>query len=176
MIGVWNDISRQEKHIGWTDKQFSRIFWISDTFQCGDNVLALNDGNSAEYKILVKVSLALVAMLLKEHTESFKFMKPVINCILIGCYHFHSKTVLQHLQDVLSGINSNIHHILTYFISHIMNKIPKIPSLDHNTKNIRDVGSADNSDSKISGTTHKDLIKDGYHSSSNFHNFQHMLW
>jgi len=130
----WKDISGQEKGLDLTNEQFSIIPWFSITCQVGDNRIPVNDWNSAEYIDWVKVSLAVLARCLTAHTDNSKFIKSVINSIFIASYHSHSETMLQKLQDALSGINSIIHLILTYFMSHSMSKIPEIHSLVHYTK------------------------------------------
>jgi len=172
----WKDISGQEKGLDLTNEQFSIIPWFSITCQVGDNRIPVNDWNSAEYIDLVKVWLAVLARCLTAHTDNSKFIKSVINYIFIASYHSHSETMLQKLQDALSGINSIIHLILTYFMSHSMSKIPEIHSLVHFTKYIGEMGSANNSDSEISEVTHKSFIKNGYGSSSKVNYIQHMLW
>jgi len=47
-----------------------------------------------------------------------------------------------------------------------MSKMPKIDSLLHYIEWIRVMGSADNSETKISEAAHNNLINDGYHSSN----------
>jgi len=129
----------------------------------------------AEYKDMVKVWLAALASLLEGHPDHFKFIKSVTDFILFTSYHSHTDTTLKYLQDALSGISSNIHLFLPYRKSHSMRMIPKIQSLLHYIECIREMGSADNSDTKISEATHKNLIKDGYRFSNNVHYIPQML-
>jgi len=96
-----------------------------------------------------------VAHLLKGHPKHYKFIKSVTNFILIASYHSHTRTTLKYLPDGVSGIGSNIHLFILYRKSHSMNKIPKIHSLVHYIECIRDMGSADNSDTEISEAPHK---------------------
>jgi hypothetical protein len=56
-----------------------------------------------------------------------------------------------------------------------MSKIPKIHSLLHYIECIREMGSADNSDTEISEAAHKNLIKDGYRSSNKVNYIPQML-
>jgi len=116
----------------------------------------------AEYKDIVKVWLAALTPLLKGHPDHCKFIKSVTDFILITSYHSHTETTLKYLQDALSGISSNIHLFLPYHKSHSMSKIPKIHSLLHYIKCIREMGSANNSDTEISEAAHQNIIKDGY--------------
>jgi len=129
----------------------------------------------AEYKDMVKVLLAALAPLLEGHPDHFKFIKSVTDFILFTSYHSHTDTTLKYLQDALSGISSNIHLFLPYRKSHSMRMIPKIHSLLHYIECIREMGSADNSDTEISEATHKNLIKDGYRFSNNVYYIPQML-
>jgi hypothetical protein len=95
---------------------------------------------------------------------------------LNASYHSHTKTTLKYLQDVLCGISSNIHLFQWYHKRYSMIKILKIDSLLHYIKCISEMGSAANSDSEILEATHKILIKDGYHTSSNVNCILQMLW
>jgi len=124
---------------------------------------------------MVKVWLAGLAPLLKGHPDHFKFIKSVTDFILIASYHSHTETTLKYLQDALSGISSNIHLFLPSRKSHSMSKIPKIHSLLHYIKCIREMGSANNSYTEISEAAHKHLTKDGYCSSSKVNYIPQML-
>jgi len=115
---------------------------------------------------MVKDWLAPLAPLLEWHPDYFKFIESVTDFILITSYHSHRETTLKYLQDALSGISSNIHLFLPYRKSHSMSKITKIHSLLHYIECIREMGSANNSDTEISEAAHKNLIKDGYRSSN----------
>ena len=77
----------------------------------------------------------------------------------------HQNT-LKYLQDAVSGISTNINLFLPYRKSHSMSKIPKFCSLLHYIECMREVGSADNSDTERSEAAHKNLMKDDYHSSN----------
>jgi hypothetical protein len=119
--------------------------------------------------------LAVLAPLLKGYPNNFKFIKCVTNFILITCYHSHTETALRFLQDVLSGISSNIQLFLPYRMSHSMSRIPNIHSLLHYIKCIGEMGSADNSDIEISEATHKNLLENGYCSSNKVNYIPQML-
>ena len=134
--------------------------------QFGDKLTCVKHWTSAEYKDLVKVWLAALAPLLKGRPDDFKFIKCVTDFILITSYHTHTETTFKYLQDALSGISSNIHLFLPYRKSHRMSKLPKIHSLLHYIECIREMGSADTSDTEISEAAHKNLIKEGYRSSN----------
>ncbi|KAF8241175.1 hypothetical protein K440DRAFT_575338, partial [Wilcoxina mikolae CBS 423.85] len=82
--------------------------------------------------------------------------------ILIAGYHSHTETTLQYLQDALHGISRNIHRFLPYRHNQSISKIPKIYSLFHYIECIKEMCSADNSDTEVSEAAHKNLIKDGY--------------
>jgi hypothetical protein len=125
--------------------------------------------------VMVKVWVTAVAHLLKGHLDHFKFIKSVMEFILIASYHSHTETTLNYLQVALSGISSNIHLFLPYRKSHSMSKILKIHSLLHFIECIRKMGSADISDTEISEATHKHLIKDGYCSSNKVNYIPQML-
>jgi hypothetical protein len=56
-----------------------------------------------------------------------------------------------------------------------MNKIPKIHSLLHYIECIREMGSADNSDTEISEAAHKNLFTDGYRFSNKVNYIPQML-
>ncbi|KAF8249092.1 hypothetical protein K440DRAFT_544705, partial [Wilcoxina mikolae CBS 423.85] len=53
--------------------------------------------------------------------------------------------------------------------------IPKIHSLFHYIECIKEMYSADNSDTEVSESTHKNLIKDGYCSSNKVNYIPQML-
>jgi len=114
----------------------------------------------------VKVWLAALTPLLKWHPNNFKFIKSVTDFILITSYHSHTETMLKYLQDALSGLSSSIHPFLPYCKSHSISKMRTIHTLLHYIECTREMGSADNSDTKISGATYKNLIKGGYHSTN----------
>jgi len=100
------------------------------------------------------------------HPNHFKLIKSVTDFILIAGYHSHTETTLKYLQEALSGISSNIHLFLPNCMSHCMSKIREIHSLLQYIECIKDMASADNSDTEISEATHKNLIDDHYHSSN----------
>jgi len=157
------------------DERCSIIPRFSNIRQFGDKLTSVKQWTGAEYKDMVKVWLAALAPLLKGHPDHFKFIKSVTDFILITSYHSHTETRLKYLQDALSGICSNIHLFLPYRKSHSMSKIPKIHSLLHYIECIREMGSADNSDTEISEAAHKNLIKDGYRSSNKVYCIPQML-
>jgi hypothetical protein len=61
------------------------------------------------HKDMVRVWLAALATCLKGHPAHLKVIKSVTDFIFIAHYNPHTKTTLKYLQDVLSGISSNIH-------------------------------------------------------------------
>ena len=148
------------------DERLSIIPRFSNRCQFGDKLTHLKQWTSAEYMEMVKVWLAALAHLLKGHPDNFKFSKSVTDFILIASYHSHTKTTLKYLQDAVSGISTNINLFLPYRESHSMSKIPKFCSLLHYIECMREVGSADNSDTERSEAAHKNLMKDDYHSSN----------
>jgi hypothetical protein len=165
IVSFLKDIYGQEKGLDLIDEQFSIIPGFSNVRQFGDKLSHVKHWTGAAYKDMVKVWLAGLAPLLKGHPDHFTFIKSVTNFILITSNHSHTETTLKYLQDALSGISTNIHHFLPYRKSHSMNKISKIHSLLHYMECIRDMGSADNSDTEISQAAHKHLIKECYSSS-----------
>jgi hypothetical protein len=124
---------------------------------------------------MVKVWLAALAPLVKGHPDHFKFIKSVTDFILITSCHSHTETTLKYLLDALSGISSNIHLFQPYRKSHSLSKIHKIHSLLHYIECIREMGSADNSDTEICEAAHKNLIKDSYRSSTKVNYIPQML-
>jgi len=163
-VGFLKDSYGQENGLDLIDEPFSIIPHFSDTHQFGEKLTRVKQWTCAEYKDMVKVWLPALAPLLKVYPDHFKLIKSVADFILIASYHSHTETILKYTQDVLRGISSNIHLFLPYRKSHSMSKIPNIHSLLHYIECIREMGSANNSDTKISEATHKNLIKDGYHS------------
>ncbi|KAF8244843.1 hypothetical protein K440DRAFT_515102, partial [Wilcoxina mikolae CBS 423.85] len=89
-------------------------------------------------------------------------LKSVTDFILIAGYHSHTETTLRYLQDALHAISRNIYLFLPYRHHQSISKIPKIHSLFHYIECIKEIGSADNSDTKVSEAAHKNLIKDSY--------------
>jgi len=175
IVSFLKDNDGQEKGLDLIDERLSIIPRFSNIQQFGDKLTRVKQWTSAEYKDMVKVWLAALAPLLKGHPDHFKFIKSVTDFILITSYHSHTETTLKYLQDALSGISSNIHLFLPYCKSHSISKIPKIHSLLHYIKCIREMGSADNSDTEISEAVHKNLIKDGYRSSNKVNYIPQML-
>jgi len=163
IVSFLKDIYGQEKGLDLMDERFSIIPRFSNIHQFGDQLTRVKQWTGAKYKDMVKICLAALAPLLKGHPEHFKFIKSITDFILITSYHSHTETTLKYLQDALSGISSNIHLFLPYRKSHSMSKIPKTHSLLHYIKCIREMDSADNSDTEISEAAQKNLIKDGYH-------------
>jgi len=175
IIGFLKDIYGHEKDLDLIDERFSIIPHFSDICQFGDKLTCVKQWTGAEYKDMVKIWLPALAPHLKGHPDHFKFIKSVTDFILIASYHSHNETTLKYLQDALSGISSNIHLFLLYRKSHSMRKIRKVHSLLHYIECNREMGSADNSDNKISEAAHKNIIKDGYHSFNKVNYIPQML-
>jgi len=174
IVGFLKYIYGQENSLDLIDEGFFIILHFSDIFQFGERLTCVKQWTGAVYKNMVIVCLPALAPF-KGHPNHLKFIKSVTNFILIARYHSHPETTLKYLQKPLSGISSNIHLFLPYHNSHSMSKIPKIHSILHDIKCIRDLGSAENSDTKISEASHKNHINDGYHSSNKIYNVQQML-
>jgi hypothetical protein len=175
IVSFLKDIYGQERDLDLTDERFPIIPPFSDICQFGDKLTCVKQWAGAELKDIVKIRLPTLAPLLKEHPDHFKFTQSVSDFILIASFHFHTETTLKYLQDVLTGISSNIHLFLPYRKSHSMCKILKIHSLLHYIKCITEMGSTDIRDTKISEATHKNIIKDGYHSSDKVNYIAQML-
>jgi len=175
IVSFLKGIYGQEKGLDLIDERFSIISRFSNIRQFGDKLTCVKQWTGAKYKDMVNVWLAVLAPLLKGHPDHFKFIKSVTDFISITSYHSHTKTTLKYLQDALSGISSNIHLFLPYSKSHSTSKIPKIHSLLHYIECIREMGSADNSDTEISEAAHKNLIKDCYHCSNKVNYIPQML-
>jgi len=169
------DIYGQEKGLDLIDEGFSIIPRFSNVRQFGDKITRVKQWTGAEYKDMVKVWLAALAPVHKGHPNDFNFIKSVTDFISITSYHSHTETTLKYIQDALSGISSNIHLFLPYRKSNSMSKIPKIDSLLHYIECIREMGSADNSDTEISEAPHKNQTKDGSRSSNKVNYIPHML-
>ncbi|KAF8254221.1 hypothetical protein K440DRAFT_531750, partial [Wilcoxina mikolae CBS 423.85] len=120
----------------------------------------------SEYKDMLKVWLAALAPLFKGHPNHLKIVKSVTDFILIAGFHSDTETTLLYRQDVLHGISRNIHLLLPYRLNQSIRKIPKIHSLFHYIECIKEMDSADNSDTEVSEATHKNLINDGYRASN----------
>lgn len=149
------------------DQQFSIIAYFSDTGQFGNNLTCVKQWTGADYKDMVKDWIPACAPLLKGHPNHFIFIISVTDLILKTSYHSHTETSLKCLQDVPSGISSNIHCFLPYLKSHSLSIIPKIHSFLHFMGCIMEMDSANNNNNKISQVAHKICIKNGYHSSDN---------
>jgi len=175
IVSFLKDIYGQGKGLNLIDERFSIIPRLSNIRQFRDKPTRVKQSTGAEYKDTVNVWLAPLAPLLKGHPDHFNFIKSVTDFISIASYHSHTKTILKYLQDALSGISSNIYLFQPYHKSHGMSKILKIYSLLHYIECIKEMGSADNSDNEISEGVHKNLIKDGYHSSNQVRNILQML-
>jgi hypothetical protein len=175
IVSFLKDIYGQEKGLDLVDERFAIIPRFSNIRQYGDKLTSVKQWTEAEYNDMVKVWLAALTPLLKGHPNHFQFNKSVTDFVVITSYHSHTETTLKYLQDTLSGMSSNIHLFLLYRKSHSMSKIPKIHFLLHYIKCIREMGSADNSDTEISEVAHKNLIKDGYRSSNMVNYIPQML-
>ena len=175
IVSFLKDIYGHKKGLDLIDEQFAIIPCFPNIRRVGEELTHMTQWTGAKYKDIVKVYLAALALLSKGHPDHFKSIKSVTNFILIASYHSHTQTTLKYLHDALSGISSNIHLFLPYRKSHSISKMPKIHSLLHYIECIRDMGSANNSETKISEAAHKDLIKDGYHSSNKFIYIPQML-
>jgi len=167
IVSFLKDIYGQEKGLDLIDEGFSIILRFSNIPQFGDKLTSVKQLTGAEYQDVVKVWLAALAPLLERHPDHYKFIKSGTDFILIDSYHSYTTTKLKYPQDALGGISSNIHHFLLYRKRHSMSNIPKIHSLLHYIECIREMGSADNSDTEISEAAHKNIIMDSYRSSNN---------
>ena len=155
IVSFLKDIYGQEKSLDLRDDRFSIIPRFSNRPQFTDKLIGVKQCTGAEYKDMVKIWLAAPAPLLTGHPDCSKFIKSITNFILIASYHSHIETTLKYLQDELSAVSSNIHLFLPDRKSHSMRMIPKIHSLLYYIKCIREMGSADNSDTELSEAAHK---------------------
>ncbi|KAF8248259.1 hypothetical protein K440DRAFT_642723 [Wilcoxina mikolae CBS 423.85] len=115
---------------------------------------------------MLKVWLAALAPLLKEHPNHLKFIKSVTDFILIAGYHTYIKTTHRYFQDELHGISRNINFFLPYRYNQSISKISKIHSQFHYIECIKEMDSTDNSDTEVSEAIHKNHIKDRYRASN----------
>jgi len=177
IVSFLKDIYGQEKSLDLIDEQFSIIPRFYNICQFGDRLTRMKQWTGAEYKDIVMVRLPALTPRLNGHPDHFKFIKSVTDFILIASYHSHTETTLKYLQDVLSGISSNLHLFLPYRKSHSMSMIPKIHSLLHFIECIREMGSVDNCDTELSDAAPTNLIKNG-NCSSNMVNYipQMLRW
>jgi len=165
ILSFLQDSQGQEKGFNLIDKGISIISWFSNIRQFRTTLSPVKQWTGAKYKDMVKVWFSALAPLLKGHPHYFKFIKSVTIFILIASYHSHTKITLKYLQDAHCAIGSNIHLFLPYRKSHSMRKIHKIQSLLHYIDCIREIGSADTSNTEISEAAHKNLVKNGSSSS-----------
>ncbi|KAF8252244.1 hypothetical protein K440DRAFT_510335, partial [Wilcoxina mikolae CBS 423.85] len=175
MVDFLKDIYGAEKTLELIDEQSFALPRFSDICQFGDKLTRVKQWTGSKYKDMLKVWLAVLAPVLKGHPNHLKFLKSVTDFILIAGYHSHTKTTLRYLQDALHGISRNIHLFLPYHYNQSISKIFKIHSLFHYMECIKEMGSADNSDTEVSEPTHKILIKDGYRASNKVDYIPQML-
>jgi hypothetical protein len=90
-------------------------------------------------RIWWRSGLQRLPLFLKGYPIQFKFIKSVTDFIKIASYHSNTETTIKYLQNALSGISSNIHHLPRYCKSRSMNKIPKIHSLLQYIERIREM-------------------------------------
>ncbi|KAF8247655.1 hypothetical protein K440DRAFT_516648, partial [Wilcoxina mikolae CBS 423.85] len=157
------------------DEQCFALPGFSDIRQFADKLTRVKQWTGSEYKDMLKVWLAALAPLLKGHPNHLKFFKSVTDFILIARYHSHTETTLRYLQDTFHGISRNIHLFLPYRHNQSISKIPKIHSLFHYIKCIKEMGSDDNSDTEVSEAAHKNIINDGYRASNKVDYIPQML-
>ncbi|KAF8243359.1 hypothetical protein K440DRAFT_562039 [Wilcoxina mikolae CBS 423.85] len=158
MVDFLKDIYGAEKALELIDERFFALPRFSNIHQFGDKLTRVKQWTGSEYKDMLKVSLAALVPLLKEHSNHLKFLKSVTDFILIAGYHSHIETTLKYLQEALHGISRNIHLFLPYRHNQSISKIPKIHSLFHYIECIKEMGSADNSDTEVSEAAYKNLI------------------
>jgi len=174
--GFLKAICGQEKGLDLIDERFSIIPHFSDIRQVGDKLTCMKQSTGAGYNDMVKVWLPVLDPLPKGHPDHFKFTKSVTDFILIASYHSHSETALKHLQDALCGISSNVYLFLPYRRSHSTSKILKNNTLLHYMECIREMGSAETSDTEMSEAAQKNLIEDVYHSFNKVNHVPQMWW
>ncbi|KAF8241239.1 hypothetical protein K440DRAFT_512342, partial [Wilcoxina mikolae CBS 423.85] len=87
----------------------------------------------------------------------------------------HTETTLRYLKDPLHSISRNIHLFLPYHHYQFISNIRKIHSLVHYIECIREMGSADNSDTEVSEAADKNLIQVCYRASNVVDYIPHML-
>ncbi|KAF8244558.1 hypothetical protein K440DRAFT_507416, partial [Wilcoxina mikolae CBS 423.85] len=175
MVDFLKDIYGAEKALELIDEQYFVLPRFSDIRQFGDKLTRVKEWTGSEYKHMLKVWLAVLAPLLKGHPNHLKFLKSVTDFILIAGYHSHTETTLRYFQDALHGISRNIHLFLPYRQNQSISKVPKIHSLFHYIECIKEMCSADNSDTEVSEAAHKNLIKDGYRASNKVDYIPQML-
>ncbi|KAF8248627.1 hypothetical protein K440DRAFT_546789 [Wilcoxina mikolae CBS 423.85] len=175
MVDFLKDIYGAEKALELIDERFFTLPRFSDIRQFGDKLTRIKQRTGSEFKDMLKVWLTALAPLLKGHPNYLKFLKLVTDFILIAGYHSHTETTLQYLQDALHGISRNIHLFLPYRYNQSISTIPKIHSLFHYIECIKEMGSADNSDTEVSEAAHKNLIKDDYRTSNKVDYIPQML-
>jgi len=175
IVDVLKDIYDQEKYLDRIDERFTIIPLFSTICQFGDKLTHVKQLTGADYNNMVKVWLVVLAPVHNGCHNYFQFIKSVSDFIVTASYHFHTKTTLNYLQDTLCGICCNIHLFLPYRKSYSMSKLPTIHSFPHCIEWIREMGSASNSDTKISEAADTNLIKNGYHSSNRVKYIPQML-
>ncbi|KAF8245588.1 hypothetical protein K440DRAFT_555460, partial [Wilcoxina mikolae CBS 423.85] len=148
------------------DEPFFALPHFSNIRQFSDKLSRIKQWTCSEYKDMLKVWLTVLAPLLKEYLNHLKFFKSVTDFILIAGYHSHTETTLFYFQDALYSISRNIHLYLLYCHNQSISKIPNIHSLFHYIECIKEIGSADNSDTEVFEAAHKNLIKDSYRTSN----------
>src|SRR5438270_587761 len=103
---------------------------------------------------------------MKGYPEHIRLLKDITDFILIASYHSHSETTLKYLQNALSGINRGLPLFAEFRETNNFSGIPKIHALSHYIKCIREMGSADNSDTECTEEAHSWLIKSAYRSTN----------
>jgi len=131
LLVFWKIFMARKRCLDLMDEQFSIIPHFSNIRKLGDKLAHLKQRTGAEYKNMVTAWLAALAAVLTLHPDHIKFIKSLNDFILIANYHSHTETMLNYLQDMLSGITSNIHLFQPYHKSHSMRMISKIQSLFH---------------------------------------------
>ncbi|KAF8245003.1 hypothetical protein K440DRAFT_557281 [Wilcoxina mikolae CBS 423.85] len=175
MVDILKDIYGEEKAFELIDERFFALPRFSDIRQFGDKLTRVKQWTGSDYKDMLKVWLAALAPLLKGHSNHLKYFKSVTDFILIAGYHSHTETTLRYLQDALHGISRNIHLFLPYHHNQSLSKISKIDSLFHYIECIKEMGSADNSDTEVPEAAHINLNKDGFRVSNKVDYIPQML-
>ena len=148
------------------DKRFAEVPHFTDLRNFGHKFSGIQQWTGAEFKDMLKVWLAVLAPLLKGYPDHMRFLKAVTDFILIAGYYSHSDSTLGYLQDALNAISRGLPHFSDFRKSDDASGIPKLHAIFHYVECIREMGSADNTDTEQTESAHRWLIKDGYRASN----------
>jgi hypothetical protein len=158
----YGSVTRAKREI---DRCFSLVPGFTGLQNFGSRITKVSQWTGAEYKDMVKVWIPALAPLFSGYPQHLAFLQHLTSFIHLSGYHSHTQTTLGYMQEALDGVKSGFHLWADYRPANEdpnCAHIPTIHFMDHYIETIKDMGTADNSDTEFTEATHRWLCKNAY--------------